>query len=205
MLYHHTTPHPCPITTPHHTHTLSPHHTHTLSPQHTTPMPCHHTTPHPYPVTTTHHTHTLSPQHNTPIPCHHTTPHPYPVTTPHHTHTLSPHHTTPMPCGNISSVYCILSLCIVLYNQARDIVFVYTCTYLHVCCVGYFFSNDYKQVWRVAEALQAGVVGVNEGMLTAEVAPFSGCKESGLGSEGSKYGIQEYLRTKYICLGNLEL
>ena len=69
-----------------------------------------------------------------------------------------------------------------------------------MCCVGYFFSNDYKQVWRVAEALQAGVVGVNEGMLATEVAPFSGWKESGLGSEGSKYGIQEYLRTKYTSV-----
>jgi succinate-semialdehyde dehydrogenase/glutarate-semialdehyde dehydrogenase len=68
---------------------------------------------------------------------------------------------------------------------------------------GYFFSNDYRQVWRVAEALQAGVVGVNEGLLTTEAAPFSGWKESGLGSEGSKYGIEEYLNTKYVCMGNL--
>ena len=78
------------------------------------------------------------------------------------------------------------------------------CTVCTVCCVGYFFSNDYKQVWRVAEAMQSGLVGVNEGIISAEVGPFSGWKESGLGSEGSKYGIQEYLKTKYICMGNLE-
>ena len=71
-------------------------------------------------------------------------------------------------------------------------------------CAGYFFSNDYKQVWRVAEAMQSGLVGVNEGIISTEVAPFSGWKESGLGSEGSKYGIQEYLKTKYVCMGNLE-
>ena len=66
--------------------------------------------------------------------------------------------------------------------------------------VGYFFSNDYRQVWRVAEALQAGVVGVNKGLLTTEAAPFSGWKESGLGSEGSKYGIEEYLNSTCLSL-----
>ena len=83
------------------------------------------------------------------------------------------------------------------------------CTVCAACislcvCAGYFFSNDYKQVWRVAEAMQSGLVGVNEGIISSEVAPFSGWKESGLGSEGSKYGIQEYLKTKYVCMGNLE-
>jgi acyl-CoA reductase-like NAD-dependent aldehyde dehydrogenase len=68
---------------------------------------------------------------------------------------------------------------------------------------GYFFSNDYRQVWRVAEALQIGLVGVNEGAISTEVVPFGGWKESGFGSEGSKYGIEEYLNTKYVCMGNL--
>lgn len=65
---------------------------------------------------------------------------------------------------------------------------------------GYFYSRDIGRVWRVAEALEVGMVGVNTGMLTTEVAPFGGVKESGIGREGSKYGIEEYVETKYICL-----
>lgn len=65
---------------------------------------------------------------------------------------------------------------------------------------GYFYSRDIGQVWRVAEALEVGMVGVNTGLLTTELAPFGGVKESGLGREGSKYGIEEYVETKYICL-----
>lgn len=65
---------------------------------------------------------------------------------------------------------------------------------------GYFYSRDIGRVWRIAEALKVGMVGVNTGMLTTELAPFGGIKESGLGREGSKYGIEEYIETKYICL-----
>ncbi len=65
---------------------------------------------------------------------------------------------------------------------------------------GYFFSRDIGRIWRVAEALEVGMVGVNTGMLTTELAPFGGIKESGLGREGSKYGIDEYVETKFICL-----
>ena len=65
---------------------------------------------------------------------------------------------------------------------------------------GYFYSRDIGRVWRIAEALEVGMVGVNTGMLTTELAPFGGVKESGLGREGSKYGIEEYVETKYICL-----
>ncbi|PIE46104.1 MAG: succinate-semialdehyde dehydrogenase (NADP(+)) [Gammaproteobacteria bacterium] len=65
---------------------------------------------------------------------------------------------------------------------------------------GYFYSRDIGRVWRVAEALEVGMVGVNTGILTTELAPFGGIKESGLGREGSKYGIDEYVETKYICL-----
>lgn len=60
-----------------------------------------------------------------------------------------------------------------------------------------------RQIWRVAEAMEVGIVGVNEGLLSAAEAPFGGVKQSGLGSEGSKYGIQEYLDIKYVCLGGL--
>lgn len=64
----------------------------------------------------------------------------------------------------------------------------------------YFFARDVARVWRVAEALEAGMVGINTGLISNEVAPFGGVKQSGLGREGSKYGIDEYLEMKYLCL-----
>ena len=67
----------------------------------------------------------------------------------------------------------------------------------------YFYSRDLGRVWRVAEALECGIVGVNTGIISTEVAPFGGVKESGLGREGSKYGIDDYLEIKYLCLGGL--
>ncbi|XP_069941988.1 succinate-semialdehyde dehydrogenase, mitochondrial-like isoform X2 [Cherax quadricarinatus] len=66
---------------------------------------------------------------------------------------------------------------------------------------GYFYSNDLSQVWRVAEALEVGMVGVNEGLLSTCEAPFGGFKHSGLGKEGSKHGLDEYSNLKYICFG----
>ncbi len=68
---------------------------------------------------------------------------------------------------------------------------------------GYFYSRDVGRVWRVAEALEYGIVGINEGIISTEVAPFGGMKESGIGREGSKYGIDEFVEVKYICLGGL--
>lgn len=67
----------------------------------------------------------------------------------------------------------------------------------------YFFSRDIGRIWRVAERLQVGMVGVNEGLISTEFAPFGGIKESGFGREGSKYGIDDYLNIKYICIGGL--
>ena len=67
----------------------------------------------------------------------------------------------------------------------------------------YFYGRDIGRVWRVAEALEYGMVGINTGMISTEVAPFGGVKESGLGREGSKYGIEEYLEVKYLCLGGI--
>jgi len=68
---------------------------------------------------------------------------------------------------------------------------------------GYFYSNDVKRIWRVASALETGMVGINEGAIAAQAAPFGGVKESGYGREGSHWGLDEYLHTKYLCQGNL--
>ena len=67
----------------------------------------------------------------------------------------------------------------------------------------YLFSQNLSQAWRVAEALEAGMVGVNEGMFSNEVVPFGGVKQSGLGREGAQEGLEEYLETKFICLGGI--
>jgi succinate-semialdehyde dehydrogenase / glutarate-semialdehyde dehydrogenase len=67
----------------------------------------------------------------------------------------------------------------------------------------YFYARDVARVFRVAEALESGMVGINTGLISTEVAPFGGVKESGLGREGSKYGIEEYLEIKYLCLGGI--
>jgi len=67
----------------------------------------------------------------------------------------------------------------------------------------YFFSRDVGRVWRVAGAIEAGMVGVNTGLISTAVAPFGGVKQSGMGREGSRYGIDEYIDTKYICLGGV--
>jgi succinate-semialdehyde dehydrogenase/glutarate-semialdehyde dehydrogenase len=68
----------------------------------------------------------------------------------------------------------------------------------------YFYSRDIGRVWRVAEALEYGIVGINEGIISSEVAPFGGVKESGTGREGSKYGIEDYLEIKYMLMGGLK-
>ncbi|MEM1385184.1 MAG: NAD-dependent succinate-semialdehyde dehydrogenase [Pseudomonadota bacterium] len=66
---------------------------------------------------------------------------------------------------------------------------------------GYFYSRDLGRVWRVAEGLEYGIVGVNTGIISNEVAPFGGVKQSGLGREGSKYGVEDFLEVKYVCMG----
>jgi succinate-semialdehyde dehydrogenase/glutarate-semialdehyde dehydrogenase len=67
----------------------------------------------------------------------------------------------------------------------------------------YFYGRDIGRIWRVAEALEYGIVGINTGIISTEVAPFGGVKESGLGREGSKYGLEEFLEIKYLCLGGI--
>jgi succinate-semialdehyde dehydrogenase/glutarate-semialdehyde dehydrogenase len=65
----------------------------------------------------------------------------------------------------------------------------------------YFYARDLSRVWRVAEALEAGMVGINTGMISTEVAPFGGVKQSGLGREGSRHGLDDYMEIKYLCMG----
>ncbi|WP_416400137.1 NAD-dependent succinate-semialdehyde dehydrogenase [Alicycliphilus denitrificans] len=68
----------------------------------------------------------------------------------------------------------------------------------------YFYSQDVRRIWRVADALESGIVGINEGAISAEAAPFGGVKESGYGREGSTHGLDDYLHTKYVCQGQLD-
>jgi succinate-semialdehyde dehydrogenase/glutarate-semialdehyde dehydrogenase len=68
----------------------------------------------------------------------------------------------------------------------------------------YFYSQNIGRIWRVAEALEYGMVGINEGIISNEVAPFGGVKESGLGREGSQHGIEDYLELKYLCMGGIK-
>ena len=67
----------------------------------------------------------------------------------------------------------------------------------------YFYTKDLGRAWRISEALEYGMVGVNEGVISTEVAPFGGVKESGLGREGSKYGVEEFCEPKHVCMGGL--
>ena len=76
-------------------------------------------------------------------------------------------------------------------SQANDTIF---------GLASYFYANDLSKVWKVAEALEYGMVGVNTGLISTEVAPFGGMKQSGVGREGSKYGCDDYLETKYVCM-----
>jgi len=68
----------------------------------------------------------------------------------------------------------------------------------------YFYSRDIGRIWRVSEALEYGIVGINEGLISNEMAPFGGIKESGNGREGSKYGLDDYLEIKYLCMGGID-
>ncbi len=68
----------------------------------------------------------------------------------------------------------------------------------------YFYSRDIGRVYRVAEQLEYGIVGINEGVISNEMAPFGGVKESGSGREGSKYGMDDYMDIKYMCVGGID-
>jgi len=87
------------------------------------------------------------------------------------------------------------------FASERDAIAMANDTVYGLAC--YFYSRDIGRIWRVAEALEYGMVGINEGIISTEVAPFGGVKQSGFGREGSKYGIEEYLQTKYLCVGGI--
>uniref|UniRef100_A0A4W5NEV7 Succinate-semialdehyde dehydrogenase, mitochondrial n=1 Tax=Hucho hucho TaxID=62062 RepID=A0A4W5NEV7_9TELE len=97
------------------------------------------------------------------------------------------------------TLFLLLSGC--LFNTEEEALAIANAS--HVGLAGYFFSQDVSQIWRVAENLEVGMVGVNEGLLSTPEASFGGVKQSGLGREGSKYGIEEYLDVKYMCFGGL--
>ncbi len=67
----------------------------------------------------------------------------------------------------------------------------------------YFYAENLKRVWHVAEALEYGMVGINTGRMSSEAAPFGGIKQSGIGREGSRHGLEDYLEMKYLCMGNI--
>lgn len=67
----------------------------------------------------------------------------------------------------------------------------------------YFYATELKKVWRVAEALEYGMIGINTGRMSSEAAPFGGLKQSGIGREGSRHGAEDYLEMKYLCMGNI--
>jgi succinate-semialdehyde dehydrogenase/glutarate-semialdehyde dehydrogenase len=69
---------------------------------------------------------------------------------------------------------------------------------------GYFCARDVGRIWRVAEGLEYGIIGINEGVISNTMAPFGGMKESGNGREGSKYGLDDYLEIKYLCIGAID-
>ena len=67
----------------------------------------------------------------------------------------------------------------------------------------YFYARDIGRVWRVSEALEFGMIGINEGIISNAAAPFGGMKQSGNGREGSKYGLDDYMEIKYLCMGGI--
>jgi len=87
------------------------------------------------------------------------------------------------------------------FEDEKDVIEWANDTEFGLAC--YFYSRDIGRIWRVSEALEYGIVGINEGIISTEVAPFGGIKESGMGREGSKYGIDDYLEMKYLCMGGI--
>ena len=90
---------------------------------------------------------------------------------------------------------------IIKFKTEEDVIAMANATQFGLAA--YFYARDLSRVWRVAEKLETGMVGVNTPMIVSEMAPFGGAKQSGLGREGSKYGIEGYLELKLVCLGGI--
>ena len=88
------------------------------------------------------------------------------------------------------------------FNSEQEAIVMANDTEFGLAC--YFYSRDIGRIWRVAEGLEYGIVGINEGIISNEMAPFGGVKESGQGREGSKYGLDDYLEIKYMCMGGID-
>ncbi len=87
------------------------------------------------------------------------------------------------------------------FSSDQEVIEMANCTEYGLAA--YLYTSDIKRIFSVSESLEFGIVGVNEGIISTEVAPFGGVKESGSGREGSKYGIEDYVELKYICIGGL--
>ena len=87
------------------------------------------------------------------------------------------------------------------FNTEADVIAMANATEYGLA--SYFYTRDLARSWRVAEALECGMVGINTGLISTEVAPFGGVKQSGMGREGSKYGLDDYTELKYICVGGV--
>ncbi|HGJ5877026.1 MAG TPA: aldehyde dehydrogenase family protein [Arsenophonus sp.] len=91
-----------------------------------------------------------------------------------------------------------------LFKFADESEAIYLANATEFGLTAYFYSRDISRIYRVAEALEAGMISINEEHISYEMAPFGGIKQSGLGREGSHYGIDEFLEIKYLCLGNIK-
>ncbi|CAN5141071.1 NADP-dependent succinate-semialdehyde dehydrogenase [soil metagenome] len=123
-------------------------------------------------------------------------------------HPLGSHFYTPTVLSNITSDMLIMReetfgpvAAVIKFKTENEVIAAANDTDFGLA--SYFYSRDIGRVWRVAEQLEYGMVGINTGLISNEVAPFGGVKQSGLGREGSKYGIDEYLELKYLCMGGI--
>lgn len=91
---------------------------------------------------------------------------------------------------------------LIRFSSEKEVIAMSNDTEFGLAC--YFYTRDIGRACRVAEALEYGIVGINEGLISTEVAPFGGVKQSGIGREGSKYGIEDYLEIKYLCIGGIQ-
>ncbi|MEM7073312.1 MAG: aldehyde dehydrogenase family protein, partial [Pseudomonadota bacterium] len=92
--------------------------------------------------------------------------------------------------------------CLIRFTQEQDAIRIANATPYGLA--SYFFTRDLARSWRVAEALESGIVGVNSGIISSEIAPFGGIKQSGIGREGARYGIEEWVEMKYTLFGGIE-